>query len=132
MTEAIAWKPAIDMALVATAATGGKVEFQILLSSDLVDLLQSLGNHVEKQGANVPSGSNNLALLENVDLDVTLRFGSRRLTLAEIGKIASGSVIELDKEVQEPAELVLGDRVIARGEVVIVEGNYGLRITEMV
>jgi flagellar motor switch protein FliN len=41
-------------------------------------------------------------------------------------------VIELDKYVQDPAELLLGDRIIARGEVVVVDGNYGLRVTEVV
>jgi len=41
-------------------------------------------------------------------------------------------VIELDRYVQDPAELLLGDRVIAKGEVVIVDGNYGLRVTEVI
>ena len=41
-------------------------------------------------------------------------------------------MIELDKYVQDPAELLLGDRVVARGEVVVVDGNYGLRVTEVV
>ena len=73
-----------------------------------------------------------VSLLENVEIDVTLRFGGRRLPLREIGELRSGSVIELDKSVQDPAELVLGDRVVARGEVVVVDGNYGLRVTEVV
>jgi len=53
------------------------------------------------------------------------------LTLREIMELSSGSIIELDRQVQEPADLLLGDRLIARGEVVIVDGNYGLRITEV-
>ena len=73
-----------------------------------------------------------VSLLENVEIDVTLQFGERRLPLREIGELRSGSVVELDKYVQDPAELLLGDRVVARGEVVIVDGNYGLRITEVV
>ena len=52
--------------------------------------------------------------------------------LREIGELRSGSVIELDKYVQDPAELMLGDRVVARGEAVVVDGNYGLRVTEVV
>jgi flagellar motor switch protein FliN/FliY len=71
-------------------------------------------------------------MLENVELDVTLRFGQRQLSLREIGDLRSGSVVELDRYVQDPAELLLGDRVVARGEVVIVDGNYGLRVTEVV
>ncbi|HWF92118.1 MAG TPA: flagellar motor switch protein FliN [Terriglobales bacterium] len=73
----------------------------------------------------------NLDLLMGVDLSLTLRFGTRTLTLREILDLNSGSVVELDRQVQEPADLLLGDKLIARGEVVIVDGNYGLRITEL-
>ena len=73
----------------------------------------------------------NLDLLMGIDLNLTLRFGEHTLTLREILDLSSGSVIELDRRVQEPADLLLGDKLIARGEVVIVDGNYGLRITEV-
>lgn len=77
------------------------------------------------------TGDNHLDLLLGVDLSLTLRFGQRTLTLREILELTSGSIIELDRQVQEPADLLLGDKLIARGEVVIVDGNYGLRITEV-
>lgn len=77
------------------------------------------------------SADNNLDLLLGVDLNLTLRFGQRTLTLREIMDLSSGSIIELDRQVQEPADLLLGDKLIAKGEVVIVDGNYGLRITEV-
>ena len=73
----------------------------------------------------------NLDLLLGIDLHLTLRFGERTLTLRDILDLSSGSVIELDRRVQEPADLLLGDKLIARGEVVIVDGNYGLRVTEV-
>ncbi len=79
-----------------------------------------------------PATEKNLDLLLGVDLNLTLRFGQRILTLREILDLTSGSVIELDRQVQEPADLLLGDKLIARGEVVIVDGNYGIRITEVV
>ena len=72
-----------------------------------------------------------LELLLDVNLALTLRFGQRDLTLREILDLNAGSVIELDRAVEEPAELLLGDRVIARGQVVTVDGNYGIRITDM-
>jgi flagellar motor switch protein FliN len=78
-----------------------------------------------------PPGENNLDLLLGVHLNLTLRFGQRVLTLREILDLTSGSVVELDRQVQEPADLLLGDKLIARGEVVIVDGNYGIRITEV-
>lgn len=81
--------------------------------------------------AKLSTGDSQLDLLLGVDLSLTLRFGQRTLTLREILELTSGSIIELDRQVQEPADLLLGDKLIARGEVVIVDGNYGLRITEV-
>ena len=72
-----------------------------------------------------------LSLIMDVELNVTLRFGQRQLSLREILDLSAGSVIELDKQVDEPVELLLDGRVIARGEAVIVDGNYGLRVTEI-
>jgi len=62
---------------------------------------------------------------------VTLRFGQRQLTLREVLDLSSGSVVELDRHVEEPIELLLDGRVIARGEAVVVDGNYGLRVSEV-
>lgn len=73
----------------------------------------------------------NLGLVMDVELDVTLRFGQRQLSLREVMDLTSGSVVELDREVDEPVELLLDNRVIARGEAVIVDGNYGVRVTEV-
>jgi flagellar motor switch protein FliN/FliY len=73
----------------------------------------------------------NLQLVMDVELDLTLRFGQRTLMLSEVADLTTGSVVELDRVVDEPVELLLGERVIARGEVVIVDGHYGLRITEL-
>jgi len=73
----------------------------------------------------------NLKLVMDVELNVTLRFGQRKLPLREVLELASGSVIELDRQVDEPVELLLDGKLIARGEAVIVDGNYGLRVTEI-
>jgi len=73
----------------------------------------------------------NLELLMDVELAVMLRFGSRRASLREVLDLATGAVLELDREIQEPVDLVLNGRVIARGEVVVVDGNYGLRVIEV-
>jgi flagellar motor switch protein FliN/FliY len=73
----------------------------------------------------------NLELVMDVELNVSLRFGQRRLPLHEVLELGSGSVIELDRQVDDPVELLLDGKVIARGEAVIVDGNYGLRVTEI-
>lgn len=74
----------------------------------------------------------NLDLLLDVELAVTLRFGSRRAPLREILELSPGAVLELNREIQEPVDLLLNDRVIARGDVVVVDGNYGLNITDVI
>ena len=68
----------------------------------------------------------------DVPLAVTLRFGQRQLTLRELLELSTGSLVELDRQVEEPVDLMLGERIVARGEVVIVDGNYGMRVTEVV
>jgi flagellar motor switch protein FliN/FliY len=73
----------------------------------------------------------NLDLLLDVALEATLRFGQREMILREILELRPGSVVELNRRIQEPAELLVAGRVIARGEVVIVDGAYGLRITDI-
>src|ERR1700743_96819 len=73
----------------------------------------------------------NLHLVLDVELNVTLRFGQRLLSLREVLDLNTGSVIELDRQVEEPVELLLEGKVIARGEAVVIDGNYGLRVTEV-
>lgn len=73
----------------------------------------------------------NLELLMEVELPVMLRFGARQVTLLEVLELAAGAVLELDREIREPVDLVLNGKVIARGEVVVIDGNYGLRVSEV-
>ncbi len=75
--------------------------------------------------------SSNLELLLDVKLDATIRFGRKQMLLREILELHPGSAVALDRQVEEPVELLIGGRMVAWGEVVIVDGNYGLRITEI-
>jgi flagellar motor switch protein FliN/FliY len=70
-------------------------------------------------------------LLLDIELDATLRFGSRELPLREVLALGPGDVVELDRHISEPVDLVVGDKIVARGEVVLVSGNFGLRVTEV-
>jgi flagellar motor switch protein FliN/FliY len=72
-----------------------------------------------------------LDLLLDVELEATIRFGGRQLPLREILSMTVGSVVELDKRIDEPAELFVAGRLIAKGEVVVVDGSFGLRVTEV-
>jgi flagellar motor switch protein FliN len=78
-----------------------------------------------------PSLSPGLELLLDVELEASLRFGSREMPLGEILDLGPGDVVELDRHVADPVDLVVGDKIVARGEVVLVNGNFGLRVTEV-
>ena len=70
--------------------------------------------------------------LMDVDLDVKLRFGTRRMLLRDVLALSAGVVVELDSTLHSPVDLLLDGRLIAQGEVVIVDGKYGLRVTDVV
>jgi flagellar motor switch protein FliN len=76
-----------------------------------------------------PAG--NFDLLLEVELDASVRFGSREMELKELLELGPGDVVELDRHVADPVDLIVGDRIVARGEVVLVNGNFGLRVTEV-
>ena len=76
-------------------------------------------------------GAGTLDLLMDVQLAMTLRFGAKRLLLREVLDLSPGVVIELDRRVQEPVDLLLDGKLVARGEVVVIDGNYGLRVTDV-
>ncbi len=80
---------------------------------------------------NETAGSGNLAVLMDVQLPVSIRFGETEMVLEEIVKLGLGSVIELNSGIDQPVELIVNNRVLARGEVVTVDGFYGIRITEI-
>jgi flagellar motor switch protein FliN len=78
-----------------------------------------------------PPNSSYRRLME-VGLDVKLRFGTRRMLLREVLALSAGVVVELDNALHSPVDLLLDGRLIAQGEVVVVDGKYGLRVTEVV
>ena len=72
-----------------------------------------------------------LDLLKDVELPVSVSFGRTQLPLQDVLKLTAGSVIELDRTIDEPVALIVNDTVVALGEVVVVEGNYGVRIQKI-
>ncbi len=73
-----------------------------------------------------------LDLLMDVELPVSVTFGRTQLRLKDAIKLTSGSILELNRSIVEPVEVIVNNCVIARGEVVLVEGNYGVRIQQIV
>ncbi|HEY1255224.1 MAG TPA: FliM/FliN family flagellar motor switch protein [Terracidiphilus sp.] len=78
-----------------------------------------------------PSLSAGVELLLDVELEAALRFGCKEMPLAEILDLGPGDVVPLDRNVADPVDLIVGDKIVARGEVVLVNGNFGLRVTEV-
>ncbi len=77
-------------------------------------------------------GSKTMDLLLEVELPVGVSFGRVQMKLRDAVKLTTGSIVELNRRVTEPVEVIVNNCVIARGEVVVVEGNYGVRIQEIV
>jgi len=75
---------------------------------------------------------NNIELLLDVPLQLTAELGRCSMTIKNVLELAPGSVIELNKLAGEPAELMVNGKLIAKGEIVIVDENFGIRITEIV
>jgi flagellar motor switch protein FliN/FliY len=72
-----------------------------------------------------------IELLLDVELEACLRFGCREMPLSEIVDLGPGDVVQLDRHVTDPVDLIVGDKIVAKGEVVLVNGNFGLRVTEV-
>lgn len=70
-------------------------------------------------------------LLCDIELEATLRFGAREMLLHEVLEMGPGDLVQLDRHVSDPVDLLIGDKVVARGEVVLVNGKFGLRISEI-
>ena len=76
--------------------------------------------------------SRRLDLLMDVPLQVTVELGRSKMTIQELLALGPGSVVELDKTAGEPLDIVVNDRLVARGEAVVVNDKFGIRITDIV
>jgi flagellar motor switch protein FliN/FliY len=70
-------------------------------------------------------------LLLDVELPVSISFGKTQLPLKDVLKLTTGSIVELNRAITEPVEILVNHCLVARGEVVVVEGNYGIRIKQI-
>ena len=74
----------------------------------------------------------NIDLLLDVELPISIELGRTRMHISDILSLGPGSIVELDKLVGEPVDLLVNQKKVARGEVVVVEENFGLRITHLI
>lgn len=86
------------------------------------------GSHVRMGGSAMQS----LDFILDVPLKVTVELGRSKLPIRDILQLAQGSVIELTKFAGEPLEILINDKLIARGEVVVVNEKFGVRLTDII
>ena len=73
-----------------------------------------------------------LDMLLDVPLDVSVELGRCRMTIQDLLALGPGAIIELDKVAGEPLDILINDRLVARGEAVVVNDKFGVRITDIV
>jgi flagellar motor switch protein FliN/FliY len=82
------------------------------------------------QTALVPSDKMDVVL--DMELPLVVRFGRTVMSLRALSALGPGSIVDMERSPDEPVQMLVGDQVIARGEVVVVGGNYGVRVTDLV
>jgi flagellar motor switch protein FliN len=74
----------------------------------------------------------NLELILDIDMPLTVRFGEAVLSMESLCRLGPGSLVELSRQPDDPVDVLINGRLVARGEVVVVAGNYGVRVTQVV
>ncbi len=94
----------------------------------------SIVSNAEFQQLQQPAGKvepRNIDLLMDVDLPVAIELGRTKLSVSDILALGPGSVVELNKLAGEPVDLLVNNKIVARGEVVVIDESFGLRITQL-
>jgi len=120
---------AIPQAVVAPRSGPAAPQPAIIASSEPVTVAPA--EFPELTGDALGSETDNFSLLAEVELEVTVELGRRKLPLADVLRLTTGSVIELENLVGEPLEVYANGRLIAQGEAVVIDEQFGVRITRL-
>jgi flagellar motor switch protein FliN len=82
-------------------------------------------------GEQAAQNTGTMDLLMDMELPVMVRFGSTRMPLRDVLKLTAGSIVEFNRVPENPVEVLVNGRIVARGSAIVVEGNYGVRISEI-
>ena len=85
----------------------------------------------EQSGAGAVEKEGNLDLILDINVPVVVRLGQSEMSIDDVLALAAGSVVELDRLASDPVDVLVRDKLIARGEVVLVDENFGVRITNI-
>ena len=84
------------------------------------------------RGRDAAAKSNNLSFILDIPLEVTVQLGRTNMLVNDLLKLGQGSVIELDKMAGETLEILANQKLVARGEVVVINEKFGIRVTEII
>ena len=104
---------------------------QVIQEADQPNIQPAVFSNFERsitQGAE----TKNLNMLLDIPLQVTVELGSTKRSVKEILELSAGSIIELDKLAGEPVDILVNNRLIAKGEVVVIDENFGVRVTDII
>ncbi|NLG69783.1 MAG: flagellar motor switch protein FliN [Firmicutes bacterium] len=111
-------------------APGGRAPQPPPSAPDVTEVHPVRFGELEPEPAGDASG--NLELLLDVSVTLSVEIGRARLTLGEVMALRRGSVIELDKLAGEPADIIVNGKLVARGEVVLLDEKFGVKVNDIV
>ena len=112
----------------------GKVGLNAAVSmKQRIDIGRKMAEEVDNN-VNVenPDGTENLKVLENIDVNLTVEVGRTEITIRDLLRLNEGSVVELDRLAGDPLDIMVNNTKIAKGEVVMVGERFGVRFGEIV
>ncbi len=114
---------------------------QVVVNKEFISNFESVAENEEKENTTQSQNDissnlseeelKNISLIMDVQLPVRVRIGTKTVLLKDVLNMDIGSVVELDQLANEPLDVLIGEKIIAKGEVVIVDGNFGIQITEI-
>lgn len=119
---------------------GAGIAASVLIQDHLLEPTETAPASVVSEPAAEPAATaavtplprRGIEMLHGVDMEVTVELGRTRMTVRDLLALTPGAVLELDRAAGSPADLLVNGRLIARGEVVVVDEDFGLRVTEIV
>lgn len=120
----------------ATGPDGFRVGFTLTVGSDLAREILAVGAEADgpapAQSARPERAPSGIDLILDVTLPVAVELGRARMQIQDVLKLAPGSIVELDKSAGDPVEILINGRPIAKGEVVVIDENFGVRLTSII
>jgi len=94
--------------------------------------IQPASSQAFSNDVNAMQSQENISLIKDVPLEVTVELGRTSKSISDILDFAPGTIIELDRIAGEPVDVLVNGKMVARGEVVVIEENFGVRVTEII